>query len=170
MIPDSQSPWWDNVSTDDRKETQKEIFAKAIDRTEAELKTQFGDDPRNWKWGKVHLLTHVHPIGQNETMNKIFHFNVGPFPAPSTDGVPNKLGFTPNGSGLYPVKNGPALRVLIDFADVEHSQSINPTGQSGSIYSSHYRDQAQMYLEGKYRLQMMSESEIKGNGSKLTIK
>ncbi len=170
LVPDAASPWWDNVDTKNKKENRKEIFAQAIEETEKELKAQLGDNPLNWKWGKVHTLTHIHPIGRNETMNNIFHFNVGPFPAPSTDGVPNKLGFIPNGSGLYPVKNGPALRVLIDFADVEHSQSINPTGQSGSIYSPHYQDQAQMFLSGKYRLQMMNESEIKENGKKLVIK
>lgn len=170
VIKDPQSPWWDNVMTKDKKETRKDIFAKAIDRTERELKAQLGDDPKNWKWGKVHTVTHLHPIGRNKTMNKIFHFNVGPLPTPSTDGVPNKMGFDPNGTGLYPVKTGPALRVLIDFADVEHSESINPTGQSGSIYSPHYNDQARMYLDGKYRMQMMNQTEIQGNGTKLTIK
>lgn len=170
IIPNAHSPWWDNIHTKEKKETRKDIFAKAINRTEKELKAQLGENPADWKWGKVHTLTHIHPIGRDETMNKIFHFNVGPFPVESTDGVPDKLAFVPNGDGKYPVISGPALRILLDFADVEHSISINPTGESGSIYSSHYNDQAQMYVDGKYRLQMMNKSKIQENGKSLTIK
>ena len=170
LIPNAASPWWDDVNTKDVKETQKDIFAKAIDQTEKELKAQLGDDPRNWKWGKVHTLTHIHAIGRNETLDKIFHFNVGPFPAPASNGVLNKLAFSHNNEGEYKVISGPALRVLIDFDDVEHSESINPTGESGNVFSPHYRDQAQMYMDGTYRLQMMNRTEIQENGKKLTIK
>ncbi len=170
LIPNASSPWWDDVLTPNVKETQKDIFAKAIQRTEKELKAQLGDDPKNWKWGKVHTLTHIHAVGRNETMNKIFHFNVGPFPVPASNGVLNKQAFTPNHDGLYPVVSGPALRVILDFNDVEHSESINPTGESGNVFSPHYRDQAQMYNAGKYRLQMMNTTEIQGKGKKLVIK
>lgn len=170
IIPDDQSPWWDNVQTKDVKETREYIFAQAIDQTEKDLVAQLGRDPKNWKWGRVHTLTHHHPIGMNPTMDKLFHFNVGPFPAPSTNGVINKLAFNMNSEGVYEVISGPALRVLIDFADVEHSQSINPTGQSGSVFSPYYRDQAKMYVDGHYRQQKMNREEIQGNGTKLTLK
>ncbi len=168
MIPDAQSPWWDDVRTKDIKESQKDIFAQAIDRTEKELKTQFGDNPRDWKWRKVHQVTHIHPIGRKPSMAK--YFNVGPFPIAGSNGTLNKLGFTPNSTGKYEVLNGPALRILLDFADVEHSESINPTGQSGNVFSPHYQDQAQKYVDGVYRKQLMNPIEIRANGSKLTIK
>ncbi len=168
MIPDAQSPWWDDVHTQDIKESQKDIFAQAIDRTEQELKAQFGDNPRDWKWGKVHQVTHIHALGRKPSMAK--YFNVGPFPIAGSNGTLNKLGFTPNGNGQYSVLNGPALRILLDFADVEHSESINPTGQSGNVFSPHYKDQAQKYVDGLFRKQLMNPTEIRANGSKLTIK
>ena len=38
--------------------------------------------------------------------------------------------------------------------------SILPTGQSGQVMSPYYDDQAEMYVKGQYRKQMMNRSEI----------
>ena len=52
------------------------------------------------------------------------------------------------------------MRIIIDFADVENSVSVIPTGQSGMFLSKHYNDQAELYNSGKYRKQMMNMQEI----------
>jgi penicillin amidase len=43
-----------------------------------------------------------------------------------------------------------------------------PTGQSGNLFSPYYSDQTEMFATGKYRTQLMNESQIKNN-SKGTI-
>ena len=48
-------------------------FSSAID----ELENQLGTNIKEWKWGNVHTLEHVHPIGRKKPFDKIF--NVGPF-------------------------------------------------------------------------------------------
>jgi penicillin amidase len=58
------------------------------------------------------------------------------------------------------------MRIIIDFADVEHALSINPTGQSGNFMSPHYKDQAEMFVDGKFRKQLMDKEIIIG-GDKL---
>lgn len=70
------------------------------------------------------------------------------------------LGFQLNSEGRYPVSFGPAMRIIIDFADIENSVSVNPTGQSGNFLSAHYDDQAVLFNTGKFRKQMMNRKEI----------
>ena len=92
-------------------------------------------------------------------MNKFF--NVGPFPSPGGSETVNNAGFPLNTDGEYKSSYGPAMRIVIDFADIENAESILPTGQSGNFMSRHYDDQAEMYLKCESRKMMMNEMEIK---------
>jgi len=65
-----------------------------------------------------------------------------------------------NREGVYKVHAGPTMRIIIDFADLENSISINPTGQSGIFMSPHYDDQAELFVRGAFRKQMMNRDEI----------
>jgi penicillin amidase len=38
--------------------------------------------------------------------------------------------------------------------------SILPTGQSGNPFSPYYRDQAELFINGKFRKMMMNKEEI----------
>jgi penicillin amidase len=123
------------------------------------LQQQHGDDVTSWRWGRVHTLTHVHPIGRKEPFDKVF--NVGPFEMAGTNEVVDKEGFSYNVTGVYPVATGPALRFIIDMADPTSKLTIIPTGQSGNVMSPHYADQAQMFVNGEYRTLESSVAKIK---------
>ena len=58
---------------------------------------------------------------------------------------------------------------IIDFSDIENGLSILPTGQSGNPLSKHYRDQAEMYVNGEFRKMMINEEEIKEKSQHLLI-
>lgn len=162
------SPWWDDVTTSDVKETQMDILTKAFKQTSSDLVAQLGADHTQWKWKNVHTLTHVHTIGRKEPFDKVF--NVGPMAAPGGNGVPNKQQYTLSPDGKYEITSGPALRILVDFADLENSININPTGQSGNFMSPHYSDQAKMYNEVVYRKQKMNRQDIEKDARKLVFK
>ncbi len=166
FLRDSESPWWDNIDSKQR-ETRQQIFTKAFKLSIDEMVGQLGDKVSEWKWEKVHTVTHPHPLGKKKPLNKIF--DVGPLVVGGGNDVPNKMMYDVDGDGLYQVTSGPALRILIDFADVDHSQSINPTGQSGNVMSPHYKDQSQMYVDGIYRPQMMKKSEIMNSKNHLVF-
>ena len=74
--------------------------------------------------------------------------------------VIDKEGYRYNKAGVYPVVDGPAMRLLIDFADTDHAWSIIPTGQSGNVMSQHYSDQAHMFNNGKYRIINTNKKEL----------
>ena len=157
--------WWDNVHTKDVKETRLEVLLKSFDDAWLSLVEDFGPDPNQWKWGKVHTLEHQHPIGRVESLRGFF--NVGPFPVEGTREVINNLAFPYDDTGLYKVSSGPSTRRVIDFSDIENSISILPTGQSGNPFSKHYEDQAEMYVQGKFRKMLINKKEIEENTASL---
>ncbi len=163
-IPDflrnDTSVWWDNINTV-HQESREEIIAEAFTLSIQELSQQLGTDPNQWFWEKVHFIEHPHPVGQTAPLNKIF--NVGPYPASGGEEVINKMAFTLNASGIYISRSGPAMRILMDFDDLENSISINPTGASGNFMNAHYKDQAHMYIDGKFRTQKMKRESIESN-------
>ena len=161
MAAKSNSVWWDDVNTEDKVETQKNIVEDAFKKAIASLETDFGQEIAEWTWDKVHTLEHPHPIGQVEALRSFF--NVGPFPVSGTREVINNMYFGYDEEGFYETTSGPSTRRIIDFSDIENSKSILPTGQSGNPFSAHYKDQAEMYIQGKFRKMMMNETEIKNS-------
>lgn len=159
IFNDPSSIWWDDISTPEIKEGQAFILNNAFDQAVVALEKQFGTDLNTWKWGKVHTVTHVHPIGRKAPFDKIF--NVGPFPKSGSNEVVDKEAFDYNADGVYPVKSGPAMRMLIDFANPQEVLSIIPTGQSGNFMSPHYADQAEMFVNGEYKTIFLKSSDIK---------
>lgn len=167
MISNDNSIWWDNVNTERIQENRKTILIESFKDALASLKADFGTKIEDWKWQKVHTLEHGHPIGQVAVLRSFF--NVGPYPVDGTREVINNMAFPYDSTGFYKVSSGPSTRRIIDFSDVENSISILPTGQSGNPFSPHYKDQAEMYINGKFRKMKMNEKEIKKTSEILTF-
>lgn len=164
----ANSPWWDNINTKGKKETQFEILTKSFKETIAALENQWGSEVAQWKWGKVHQLTFQHPIGKVAMFSKFF--NVGPFEiAGSNEVIDNQL-FIYTNDAIIPVKGGPSTRRIIDFSDVENSWSVLPTGQSGNPMSKHYSDQSELFVNGKFRKMKLNKKEIEATSTKLVFK
>ncbi|PMZ87242.1 MULTISPECIES: penicillin acylase family protein [unclassified Pseudomonas] len=159
LAASADSPWWDNRSTLD-KETRADTVKAAWQASLAHLKSTLGADASQWQWGSAHTLTHGHPLGQQKPLD--LFFNVGPFAAPGSHEVPNNLS-AKIGPAPWPVTYGPSTRRLIDFSDPAHSLTINPVGQSGVLFDSHYDDQAEAYVEGMYFQAHLNDEEVTAN-------
>ena len=168
QIKNENSVWWDNIKTKNVKETRKDIVAKAFHETVAALQKQLGNKITDWKWGEVHTVEHEHPLGKVAALRGLF--NVGPFASPGSNEVINNLFFGLTNEGKYYVKGGPSTRRIVDFSDIENSFSILPTGQSGNPFSKHYKDQAVLYNEGKFRKMKLNKDEIIKTSTKLVFK
>ena len=159
LAASADSPWWDNRSTLG-KETRADTVKAAWQASLAHLKSTLGADASQWQWGSAHTLTHGHPLGQQKPLD--LFFNVGPFAAPGSHEVPNNLS-AKIGPAPWPVTYGPSTRRLIDFADPAHSLTVNPVGQSGVLFDSHYDDQAEAYIEGMYFQAHFNDEEVTAN-------
>lgn len=168
LIFNNESKWWDNVKTTGKVEKRAQIITEAFKKSIAELREELGDDINEWRWERVHTTTHEHPMGKVDVLRPFF--NVGPYPSPGGVETINNAGFTLNGDGEYHANFGPAMRILIDFADVENALSILPTGNSGNPLSPHYSDQAEMYIEGSFRKMLMNKKEIVSSSTLVEMK
>jgi penicillin G amidase len=167
LINNESSPWWDNITTQDKTETRSEIIKKAYSEAITSLEIKLGTNINEWTWKKVHTLENPHPLGKIKPLD--YFFNVGPYPVPGGMEVINNLSFKLTDDDLYKVTSGPAMRRIIDFGDVENSVSVNPTGQSGYFLSPHYKDQAELFNSGSFRKQMMNKEEIKSSSKRTLI-
>jgi penicillin amidase len=155
IVENPKSPWWtDKDSKDQRKEWVQKAWKTSVHNLEASL----GPKPMKWNWGRVHIVTHKHILGQSRFL--AWFFNIGPLAANGSVEVPNNFAFH-MGSGLHEVNYGPSTRRVIDFINPGESWGINPTGQSGYFANAHYRDQAAMYHQGEYRLQILDRKALK---------
>jgi penicillin amidase len=127
LLGNRNSPWWDDLSTEDHLETRAEIVTHAFAQSIAQLEAQLGSDLNRWRWERVHYLEHPHPLGSVPPLDALF--NVGPIPAPSGHEVINNIAFDLDSTGRYRATFGPSRRAVIDFADPEHSWTILPTGK-----------------------------------------
>lgn len=156
LAADADSPWWKNRNPPFEK-NRAEVVNVAWHASVSHLKSLYGSNPDEWRWGKAHTLTHGHPLGMQKPLDKLF--NVGPFPAPGTHEVPNNQSARIS-SAPWPVTYGPSTRRLIDFADPAHSLGINPVGQSGVLFDEHYSDQAKTYIEGGYVMEHFDDADV----------
>lgn len=109
------------------------------------------------QWGHLHTIEYRHPLGRSFPLNKIL--NLGPYPMPGSYNDINNNKMRAMG-GDFSVVAGPSTRRIIDFANPQTSWGINPIGVSGHMLSPFYKDQVQLFLEGKYRPQLMNEKDI----------
>ena len=151
------SPWWDNITTKDKKETRTDIFIKSFVSTANTLQEEWGSTG-NWKWENAHQLTFPHVFGQKKPLDRFF--NVGPFKMPSSGGCVNKMEYALNNDKIHRVTGGPAMRNIIDFSDAKKAVGVLPTGNSGNIMSQHYKDQSPLFINGIYRKMILHDPQI----------
>ena len=162
------SIWWDNVSTKNKVETKQDIVTTSFKKAFNFLENQLGKNVEDWKWKRVISVEYKHAIGEVALLRK--YFNVGPFKTIGGDQVINNQIYNIDSTGVYKVKAGPSTRRVVDFSDVENSLSILPTGQSGNVFSEHYKDQAQKYLNGEFVKMKLNQTEIKKSEKVLVLK
>ena len=162
------SVWWDNVSTKNKIETKQEIVTTSFNNAFQFLKNQLGENVEDWKWERVITVEYKHAVGEVPALRKVF--NVGPFVTTGGDQVINNQIYDIDSTGVYKVKAGPSTRRIVDFSDVDNSLAILPTGQSGRVFSEHYKDQYRKYLNGEFVKMKLNQLEIIKSENVLILK
>ena len=157
----NKSIWWDDIKTKEVKELKDEIITSSFHQAVKSLENQFGDDTSDWKWSKALSVVHKHAFDKSGALRS--YFNVGPFKTNGGLEVINNQLFKLNNKGVYEVHAGPSTRRIIDFSDVENGKSILPTGQSGNVFSKHYSDQAEKYINGEFVKMKLNKEEIRAS-------
>ncbi|QTD38804.1 penicillin acylase family protein [Polaribacter batillariae] len=162
------SVWWDNVSTKDKIETKQEIVTNSFKNAFSFLENQLGTNVERWKWERVISVEYKHAVGEVAVLRS--YFNVGPFVTAGGDQVINNQIYNIDSTGVYKVLAGPSTRRIVDFSDVDNSWAIVPTGQSGRVFSKHYKDQAKQYLNGEFVKMNLNKADVEKSKNVLILK
>ena len=115
----------------------------------------------SWNWASVHTIKFRHPLGFVEALDKTF--NIGPYDIGGDQTSVNNTEYRFSDvieKGKFDVVVGASMRMIINLADIDHTLSINSTGQSGQPVSTHYGDQARMWSYGEYKKNVTTELEM----------
>ena len=161
LLKTPNSSWYDNISTLKIKETRTDIIRTSLKDGINKVFDEYEKENKGLIWGKAHSLTHTHLLGDIKILNNVFNFNVGPFLSGGSDKTVRAGGF----SYLEPFKQtaGASMRRIVDFDNLDEIDFILPTGQSGLSHSPHYKDQAELYHNGKYKTTHFNETQIREN-------
>jgi penicillin amidase len=137
--------------------TGDDILAAAWESALAELRVELGDDVREWRYGRSHMLTLRHPLGASAALAPLL--NRGPFPT-GGDADTVRMGYAPRQFAGQPFYVAPSYRQICDTASWDLSQSIHPVGQSGQPGSKHYADFVQPWLTMQYHPMLWSRARV----------
>ena len=159
LMKKGSSAWFDDVGTP-QIETMDDIIRRSIDDGLRELKTRFGGEIKEMRWGTVHQVEFPHVFGSHDLLRRIF--NIGPFPIGGSHSTVNLGDFRLTRPFLNHV--GPSTRQIYDLSNGNNTRSVTPPGQSGQVFQRHYDDQIQLWLNGGYRTQLTDRSAIENAG------
>jgi penicillin G amidase len=116
-------------------------IVKAFDLALDDLKKRYGDDMSKWNWGEAHRAVSAHnPLSKVPALAKYFNVSVPTGGDTYTVNV-GRLDLA-NTAAPYNNRHAASLRAIYDLENLDKSQFIYQTGQSGNVFSKHYRDMA----------------------------
>lgn len=159
----------DSILFDDRRtpdrETRDDVILKALRQVIHTLIMQKGPRMSTWEWGKIHQLYLTHPLGNSGELKTLCNFlgvNLRPIPLPGDRDTVNN-GFYLLGQD-FKVKDGPSMRQIVDFGELDRAGMSYPGGQSGQPFSPHYRDLVELWRTGRSHPMIMSKQEVEKAG------
>lgn len=156
MVTAGKSPWFDDLNTEDKKESLNDLFHEAAAIAKAKLSETVGDDPSKWKWGEAHQMEFVSPIRRSGFGKGLL--GGGSHPAPGS-GETLYRGIY-RFSEPYQVEIPASLRMVTDLGDDEKILAVLPGGVSARLFDAHVKDQVEPYMNGEKRYWWFSDQAI----------
>ncbi len=145
---DRQGRWCDNARTK-ITESCDGLLATALDTALADLRKRYGEDMGAWTWGAAHYARHEHrPFGRVSWLAPWFDITA---PTPG-DAYTVNVGRNRLEDAARPFANTHAasLRAIYDLSSLDNSLYIHSGGQSGNVFSPHYKSFTQAWVKGDY--------------------
>jgi penicillin G amidase len=148
LLDNPDSPWWDNIATDDNQETRDEILAEAMTDARDELTRLQARNTEDWTWGHQHTLElENQSLGTSGTGVVEWLFNRGPMELGGGTSVVDATSW--NAKDGYEADVVPSMRMVVSLGELDDSRWVNLTGASGHAFNAHYDDQTGMWVDGE---------------------
>jgi penicillin amidase len=153
ILPDANNVWWDDISTPNIHETRDVILSRSFAEALNVLQKRFGTDMREWQWGKLHGMTYHHQLeAGGATVAKMVNIESGP----AAGGLTTVSQASYDLWAPYAMWVGPSMRMIADMK-TNVLDAVLPTGNSGAIFGSHYRDMLDLLKAGQYDIIPLDE-------------
>ena len=139
LLGREDSPFWDDVGTS-QKEDKPTILARSLASAISAGERLMGSDHKAWQWGKLH-----HYLWRNANGQVVR----GPIAAGGDHTTLNVSAYNA-GSNNFETTLIPAMRMIVDFGQIEPMMGQNSSGQSSNPASAHYADGIDPWLKGQY--------------------
>ena len=150
--------WCDDITTQDRTEDFNDIVDSAFINALNWLESSYGTDPGKWKWGNLHQISFMHPLGSVKMLKKIFNLERGPYPVGGSYHTICPYSYA---MGLsFNSFSGASERHVFDLSDWDQSLTVIPTGSSGIPASDFYCNQSEMYINMEYHADPFSRESV----------
>jgi penicillin amidase len=139
--------WCDNIATTDH-ETCGTVISAALASALADLDKRYGSNRDAWSWGNAHYAANEHrPLGTLPIIGRFFNVEV---PSPGGTYTLNRGQVDFNSEPPFANRGAASCRAIYDLSNLENSQFIHTTGQSGNPFSPLYRSFAERWSKGEY--------------------
>ena len=150
--------WCDKKSTPEI-ETCEQAINEAFTLALTELSSELGRHPKSWRWGNLHIaVSEHHPFSKISFLKNRFEVK-RPVPGDNFTVNVGTINFN-NKTAPFTVNQAPSLRTIYDFSDLDKSQFIYQTGQSGWVNSRNYQNYADLWAKGEYLPLTMTPNTI----------
>ena len=159
QISKGNSPWCD-IHTTPAVENCQDAANEALKRALIDLKDRYGSNPNQWRWGEAHEAVSEHrPFKNLPVLSSLFNVRV-PF---AGDAFTVNVGrpVLNNPKAPYTANHAPSLRAIYDLSDLEQSLFMFPTGQSGWVQSSRYRNLSNAWTNDQALPLVMQPAQIR---------
>jgi penicillin amidase len=140
-----ENPAWENRRTRE-DETPERVVSRAFGETVGRLTRAYGQDVQTWTWRRAAPVALSHPLGN---VPGFWSSNRTGIPARGTASSIFMHKYSRSNPVRFPVIYGPALRLVVDFADMAHSFISIPGGESGRPGARHYDDILRLFEKGE---------------------
>lgn len=130
--------WCDRASTEPVEQCGQ-VLADALTNAVSDLKTRYGEDANEWDWAEIHYAHGAHrPFSEVGLLAPLFDVDIahqgGPFTLDRGEVTLN------DEDEPYANTHAASYRGIYDLSDLNKSTFMHTTGQSGIVFSRHYRD------------------------------
>jgi len=157
MVLEGASPWFDNITTKDVRETRDDLFHQAALVASEKLRASLGGNSKDWLWGKVHTMEWVSPI-RREGFGKGL---VGGGIHPALGSGETLCRGIYNFHKPFGVTISASLRMVADLSDDDKVLAVLPGGVCGRLFHPHSKDQIKAFMSGEKVYWWFSDKAIK---------
>ncbi len=163
---DENAAAWDDRRTE-KKETMSEVVSTAFKKAVKKLSDEFGKEPKDWVWGKLHKLQFKHFMGGKSVLASTVNLEENPMGGGMDSVWKSHFDL---GSAAHPFKAmaGPVFRMIVDMSDPSRALWIIDTGVSGWPLDPHYGDQHKKWVKGEM-IPMLTDWETIKKSSEGTL-